>query len=426
MKLAIIAPGSRGDVQPYVALGKGLRNAGHAVWLVSTEDFRELAINHGLEFVSMGDSAQGLAQEHIKGLAEQGNLLKILSATGRGARLMARQGAIAGLEACQGVDAILGGLGGLSVGMALAEKLSLPFLQAYLMPFTPTREFASVLTPALPRPLARLTNRLTHHLARQMMWQMVRSANNQARVEILGLPRASFWGPFAAQQHSDVPILYGYSPAVVPVPTDWARPIHVTGYWQLDTPEAWAPPTDLLSFLEAGPPPVYIGFGSMTSLNPEATAELVLEALRRSGQRGVVYAGWGGLQKADIPDSVLMIGSTPHSWLFPRMAAVVHHGGAGTTAAGLSAGVPSIITPFFGDQPFWGRRVAELGVGPQPIPRRRLTAGELAKAIERAVHDRALRERAAALGARLRAEDGVGRAAAVLAAWAGTGQTGRA
>ena len=372
MKLAIIAPGSRGDVQPYVALGKGLQNAGHSVRLVSTEDFRALAISHGLEFVSMGANAQSLAQEHVKGLAEQGNLLKILSATGRGARLMARQGAVAGLEACQGVDAIIGGLGGLSVGVALAEKLSLPFLQAYLMPLTPTHQFASVLTPSLPGPLARLTNRLTHHVARQMIWQMVRSANNQARVEVLGLPPTSFWGPFVPQRYSDLPILYGYSPAVVPVPNDWAPAIHVTGYWLLDTPEAWAPPADLLAFLDAGPPPIYIGFGSMTSMNPETTAELVFEALRRSGQRGVVYEGWGGLRKVDVPASVLMVGSTPHSWLFPRMAAVVHHGGAGTTAAGLSAGVPSIITPFFGDQPFWGRRVAELGVGPRPMSRRQL------------------------------------------------------
>jgi UDP:flavonoid glycosyltransferase YjiC (YdhE family) len=170
----------------------------------------------------------------------------------------------------------------------------------------------------------------------------------------------------------------------------------------------------LLAFLESGPAPVYIGFGSMASSDPRATAIIALEALRATGQRGVLFKGWGGLQPEDLPPDVFMIGSTPHSWLFPRMSAIVHHGGAGTTGAGLAAGVPSIVVPFFADQPFWGQRVYDLRVGPPPISRRRLTAENLSAAIRMVVDDQALRRRAADLGTRIRAEDGVGAAVQLI------------
>jgi UDP:flavonoid glycosyltransferase YjiC (YdhE family) len=214
-------------------------------------------------------------------------------------------------------------------------------------------------------------------------------------------------------------VLYGYSPHVIPPPPDWGADTHVTGYWFLDPPSGWTPPPALHEFLAAGPPPVYVGFGSMSSRNPQATAKLVLDALGAAGQRAVLLAGWSGLRPADLPDSVLMVDSVPFAWLFPRMAAVVHHGGAGTTAAGLRAGVPSIVVPFFGDQPYWGRRVAELGVGPAPIPRKRLTVEVLAGAIDRAVTDPVLRRRAAELGVRIRVEDGVARAVGVVSTLAG-------
>ena len=188
----------------------------------------------------------------------------------------------------------------------------------------------------------------------------------------------------------------------------------MTGYWFLDPAADWQPQPELLDFLASGPPPIYIGFGSMASRQPRATADMALEALRRTGQRGVLYAGWGGLHKEDLPDSVFMVGSTPHSWLFPRMAAVVHHGGAGTTAAGLAAGVPAVITPFFADQPFWAQRVYELGAGPKPVPRRKLTAENLAAAIEAALSDATIRARVATLGARIRAENGVAAAVALI------------
>ena len=231
---------------------------------------------------------------------------------------------------------------------------------------------------------------------------------------MLGLPKAPFWGPYGDDRFKQNPILYGYSPAVIPPPADWNEQMRVTGYWFLDSGDDWTPPADLLEFLQAGTPPVYIGFGSMIMRNPEATAQLIMQALARTRQRAIMLSGWGGLRSTNVPDSVFMIDAVPHAWLFPRMAAVVHHGGAGTTSAGLRAGVPSIIVPFFADQPFWGQRVADLGVGPAPIPFKRLTADRLAQAIQIAVTDQAMRQRAAELGERIRAEDGIARAAAVI------------
>jgi UDP:flavonoid glycosyltransferase YjiC (YdhE family) len=246
------------------------------------------------------------------------------------------------------------------------------------------------------------------------MWQGFRSADKLARRKVLGLRPAPFWGPFNASSTKGIPILYGYSPSVIPPPYDWDDTVHVTGYWFLDPGDDWTPDPALVEYLRAGPPPVYVGFGSMSNRKPEETVDLILEALARTGQRAILLSGWGGLQKADLPGSVLMVDSVPFSWLFQRVAAVVHHGGAGTTSAGLRAGVPSIVVPFFADQPFWGRRVVELGVGPEPIPRRKLTAGRLAQAIHSAVSDQTLRQRAAELGSAIRAEDGVARAVAII------------
>lgn len=229
-----------------------------------------------------------------------------------------------------------------------------------------------------------------------------------------GLNRAPFWGPYQSNRTLGLPVLYGFSPSVVPKPSDWDADVHVTGYWFLDSSEGWSPPDELEGFLMSGPPPVYIGFGSMGNRKPQETADLVVRALERCNQRAVLLSGWGGMQSEDLPDSMFMIDSIPHTWLFPRMAAIVHHGGAGTTAAGLRAGVPSIVVPFFGDQPFWGQRVMELGVGPAPVPRKSLTVERLASAIEKAVSDQEMHLRAAQLGEKIRAEDGVARAVEII------------
>jgi UDP:flavonoid glycosyltransferase YjiC (YdhE family) len=238
------------------------------------------------------------------------------------------------------------------------------------------------------------------------MWELFGGSINRLRRDMLHLAPTSV----QSWNYDDAPAIYGYSAHVIPRPPDWNANARVCGYWFLDAPPDFVPPADLMRFLDAGAPPVYIGFGSMNNRDPEATAALVLDALSQTGQRGVLLTGWSGLHAEDLPDTVFKLDAIPHDWLFPRMAAVVHHGGIGTTAAGLRAGVPSVVVPFFGDQPFWGARVYRLGVGAKPIPRKRLTAARLAEAISTVTEDMVLRERAAALGERIRAEDGVARA----------------
>jgi UDP:flavonoid glycosyltransferase YjiC (YdhE family) len=211
-----------------------------------------------------------------------------------------------------------------------------------------------------------------------------------------------------------MPILYGFSPAVIPAPADWRDNIHITGFWYEEDTGHWQPPEALLDFLNSGPAPIYIGFGSMSSRNPEQTTEMVIRALRQTNQRAILLSGWGGLLKKDLPESVYMIESIPHSWLFQRVSAVVHHGGASTTAAGLYAGIPSLIIPFFGDQPFWGKRVSDLGVGPSPIPRNRLTVDRLANAIYEMVNNEGMRRRAKELGMQIRSENGLRNAVEII------------
>jgi UDP:flavonoid glycosyltransferase YjiC (YdhE family) len=413
VRVAIIAPGSRGDIQPYLALGVGLARCGHDVRIVTTTDHTALVQAYSLTLhVVPLDVKAALQTDRVSASVEGGSVVasfrELTAIAERGSRLLAE----VGLSASRGVDAILTGFGGAFIAEGLAATLGLPLLQAYNVPLTPTAAFAGALAPWLS--FGPTSRRLAHRLTREAVWMASRSAGNRARMEVLGRPSAPRLAPSGIAGLAPGPVLYGYSSAVLPRGPEWGDDVEVTGFWFADEPEGFTPPPELEAFLDAGPKPVCIGFGSMSQRTPEATTRLVLDAVRRSGQRAVLLAGWGRLTAADLPSSVFAVDAVPHAWLYPRVAAVVHHGGAGTTAAALRAGVPAVVVPFHGDQPFWAERVRELGVGPAPIPRRRLSAERLAHALDVAVHDRALATRASALGAQVRAEDGVGRAVAAI------------
>ncbi len=416
MRIAVIAAGSRGDVQPYVALGKGLRDSGNDVRLVTNLNYEHLVRSHDLDMLPVETDMQAVIEnEKMREVLEKGNLLASMAQMSKALKRSAAEIAQRGLEASQGADMLLVGITGAFIGASLAEKTGLPLVQAYNVPLTPTGAFPGALLSSLASRLGTWCYRLSHHLTRQMIWQAYRPADRAVRRQVLGLSVNPFWGPYGSDVLRDGPVLYGFSPAVIAPPADWASAAtHVTGYWYLEPPDDWSPSAALTQFLETEPAPVYIGFGSMSNRKPEETTQLVLRALERTGQRAIVFSGWGGLEKSELPESVLMVDSTPHTWLFPRVAAVVHHGGAGTTAAGLRGGVPSIIVPFHGDQPFWGQRVADLGVGPAPIPRSKLTTDRLVQALARAKGDHAMRRRAAILGARIREENGVANAVAII------------
>jgi UDP:flavonoid glycosyltransferase YjiC (YdhE family) len=271
--------------------------------------------------------------------------------------------------------------------------------------------------PSLPPtlPLGGFLNSLTYPVLLEGFGLMFRKSINQFRQTTLQLSPLPRWtGLYGRLDKAGVPYLYGFSPKVVPKPSNWKTRLHVTGYWFLEHPQDWTPPQDLLAFLAAGSPPVYIGYGSMTGREPERMTDMALAALAKTGQRGILLTGWGGICATDLPETVFKLESAPHDWLFPRMAAIVHHGGAGTSAAALRAGVPSVVVPFFGDQPFWAHRLLQLGVTPAPIPKSSLTVDRLAAAITIAVSDETMHQRVRAIGNQIRADNGVQQAVAAF------------
>ena len=419
MRIALVTLGSLGDLYPFVALGLGLKTAGHEVLVVTHTPFEQIVRERGLCFAPVDIDPRVLLEneEGQSWLNSGGNALLFFRQFSRIAELLIQQAVVDCWHACQGTEAIVFSTIGFCVAHPIAEKLGVPSSMAAPYPVTPSRAFASPYFPAAPTwlPFGRgYYNRQTHLLAMFAFWQLVRPAVNRALRKELDMPPLPPGWLLSQVRQGRITVLYAYSPSVVPRPPDWGNWNHVTGYWFLDHQPDWHPPADLVEFLASGPPPVYIGFGSMNSRRPREMTEMVLKALARSRQRGILLTGWGGLSNIDLPDDVFKIDAVPHDWLFPQVAAVVHHGGSGTTGAGLRAGIPTVIIPFFGDQPFWGHRVYELGVGPTPIPRKRLAVEQLADAISTAASDANMRLRAAALGERVRAEDGVARAVEIL------------
>jgi sterol 3beta-glucosyltransferase len=413
VRITILTVGSRGDVQPYLALGGGLRAAGHEVTLATHGVWAERIRAAGLRWVRL-EGGFHLFQETEAGQAWMAGGARpipfLRTVYPQTVRLLREQLADS-VEACAGAEALV--FTHLAVaGWHLAERLGLPCCGASLQPVTPTRSFPSpVLKPAFSfGPY----NRLSHVLVDAGYAGAWRGEVNRWRRGSLGIPPVPLGFRYSRFRGEELPLLCGFSEAVVPRPPDWSDRVHVTGYWFLDEASGYPPPEALAEFLEDGPKPVYVGFGSMLLANPEATRVLVLEALARAGQRAIVAIGRGAPQGARLSRTVLALDGAPHDWLFPRVAAVVHHGGAGTTAAGLRAGTPTVVLPLVGDQFFWGERVRALGVGPTPLAFTRLTADGLAAAVREAVEDDRIRERAAELGRRIRSEDGVARAVAVI------------
>jgi UDP:flavonoid glycosyltransferase YjiC (YdhE family) len=414
----MIASGTRGDLDTFVALGKGLADAGHTVTVATHTPFESLVREHGLEYFRLsGDSRSFFAGLAGIALREKWqNPLKVISFCDRFLGPFFDRLLTESYEAAKNADAILY-WPFLRVGAPLAEKLKIRAFGVSTLPLPYQRTSALpswFFNPwprveAWPWPLNRLYNNMTYTAA-LLFWRIFRARLNRWRSETLGLRPLSIRQE-ARAAHA-LPHLHGFSASVLPRPRDWPRDAHVTGYWFLDDPIA-NPPAGLETFIEAGPPPVYIGFGSMVSRNRDLT-DLAIEALDRAGARGVLLSGWGALEEKTQRDSVFHVDSVSHEWLFPKMSAVVHHGGSGTTAAAVRAGVPSIVTPFGFDQTLWGRQTAKLGVGVDPLPQSTLTAAKLADAIRIATRNTAMKQRASELSAKVRSENGIARAVEIF------------
>lgn len=413
MRIVLITIGGWGDFEPFLALAVRLMREGYRVRLAARPDFADLAAAHGVEFAPLGRPYQpfitGAAQASALG---SGHLLRQVR-YGLAQRGYFHELGEDAWQAAQGAEAIIYKYSWVT-GYTVAEKLGVPRAAAMFFPLTPTSAFPSFLI-GKGAPRGRLASRIGWELTGLVSWQLLRHDDTELRRR-LGIRPLPTRGPVHQQEREAMPVYYAYSPAVLPRPADWPRRMYMTGYWFLGPPPGWQPPPQLVHFLADGPPPVSIGFGSMASRDAQATLNLVLDALRLSGQRGLILSGWAGLGKdATLPRNVFATDSIPHTWLFPRMAAAIHHGGAGTTGAALAAGLPSIITPLAADQPSWARTVYQLGAGPAPIPFPALTAGRLAAAIRQALTDPRIRHRGAELAAQIQAEDGPGRTAELFA-----------
>ncbi|KAL7262849.1 hypothetical protein ACSBR1_001083 [Camellia fascicularis] len=382
LKIAMVVVGTRGDVQPFLAVAKRLQEFGHHVRLATHVNFSTFVKSAGIDFYPLGGDSLALARYMAKN--------KGLIPSTPGEILMQRKQIKAIIEsllpACTGPDIETGQAfraqaiiaNPLACGHAhVAEALGVPLHIFFTIPWTPTNEF--------PHPLIRVPQSagywLSYIVVDLLIWWGIRGFINDLRTKNLKLAPIAYFSWYH-RSIAYLPTAYMWSPHVVPKPSDWGPLVDVGGYCFINLGLKYQPPEEFVRWIKKGPQPIYIGFGSMLLEDPKKTTEIILEALKNTGQRGIIDRGWGGLGTLPgIPDSVFCLVDCPHDWLFPQCLAVVHHGGAGTTATGLRAGCPTTIVPFFGDQFFWGDRLYQKGLGPTPIPISQLSVGALSDAI---------------------------------------------
>ncbi len=395
--VVVLAVGSRGDVAPLTGVGVQLQRAGHEVVIAAYTPFADLITNCGLGFRELPaelEAADGTDVAPMKGLAA--------FASPAGMRALGSD--IVAAVAKGPADILLVSPFAEMAGHPVAEAGGIPSLGVRLQPLSATAAYPPAVLGAWSAGI--LGNRLAASTGAWLVDRLYGGVVAGFRRD-LGLPKVS--GRRLRQQRTTAhwPVLHGYSPVVAPRPDDWRPGLEVTGYWWPAASPEWEPPVELTDFLGAGPAPVFVGFGSMmtTVQRAEQFSDTIRQAAQQAGVRAIVQAGWTGLG-VDASDDVLTIGEVPHDWLFPQVAAVAHHCGAGTCAAGLRAAVPTIALPAFGDGPFWAQRLHELGVSAATIPQHMLTAGCLADAMRTAVGDAALRERCRLIASRIARENG--------------------
>lgn len=411
MHVLLLAFGSRGDVQPFIALGRGLKAAGYDVRIGAGTNFEAWIRAEGFDYAPVNVDIEAFTNSDAgrdwQGSSSQNPLAEVVKMR-RAIRPHALELGQDVVDMTQPADVLISGLIGCGMMDAIAKTSNKTHIQAFLQPVAPTRAGYATMQSNFDQQNSWL-NRVSGYITAAAMWYIMGQATNIVRSDVMNIAPQSM--PGYVRMLTNTPTLYGISPHVMPEPDDWADHLHVTGYWFYDAASDYTPPADLQAFIEQakghGVPLVYMGFGSMASADPAATARLMIDALQQTGVRGIIYRGWAGLTADDVPDNVFLLEGAPHDWLFPQMDAIVHHGGAGTTAAGLRAGVPALIVSHIGDQPYWGKRLYRLGVGLPHIPRHKLTTQNLAQAITQLTTDPTMRTNAHALGQKIRAEDGV-------------------
>jgi len=402
----VVTYGTEGDGRPLAALCAALKAAGHEAVLMGAAASLGSAPPLGVATLALAGDMKVASDSagSISGVVKAGG--DFTSTTGalaaianRNAEAWTRQV----LATSQGADAIIASGLAAFVGLSVAERLKIRAIGAGLIPITPTAAFASPFLP--PALVPTMVNKASHRMVNGLLWRAFRKAINAARTTVLDLParQANF---------TDHPMLYGVSPTVIPPPMDWPADARLCGQWVPPAPD-WTAPAALSAFLAGGDPPLYVGFGSMMGVDND---RLLADLIEAAGTRRAIFnPGWSGVDVSRLPENIFAIGDTPHDWLFPRMSVVVHHGGSGTTHSAARAGVPSVVVPFAGDQPFWAARLHALGIAPPPVSRKAGFGRRLAKAIALAEGED-LRIRATEVGRCMAAEDGLADAVAAIEA----------
>ena len=409
MNITILTYGSRGDVQPFLALAVGLQKRGHHVKLAAPHRFADFVAGYNISFAPLA----GDPEEISKVFNNAGhNPIRMASAIRDYVNSIALDVTRDAFAACDNADLIVHSFLFTTGGHSLAYQRGIPDISIQTFPiFAPTREYPPAALASLPKGVL---SYFGHWLNTQVFWYGGNSGYYQKRKQHPDVFSIDLFWPFAKKPpHPATPLLFAVSPTVLPPAREWTNRAHVTGYFFLDSSPDYQPPAELARFLEAGPAPICVTFGSMIHRASDRVAETVIEAMRLAGQRAIILIGWDSWKKRDALKDLLFLESAPHDWLLPRCKAVIHHGGAGTTAAGLRAGIPNIVIPFAGDQMFWGKRVHAIGAGPRPINVKELTMKRLVSALIEA-EDKNLQERARLVGRAMRSEDGVREAIRVV------------
>jgi sterol 3beta-glucosyltransferase len=403
MKITILTYGSRGDVQPFLPLSLRLMEEGHSVRLAAPVRFKDLVEEHKIEFAPLAGDPEDLSRR----LNNAGqNFVRLLSELTNHAIEVGADVWRQTEEACRDADLIIHTFAHVVAAHTLAREKGIPDIHIQGFPmFTPTGDYSNVTLPDLR---SRVLNRLTHTLSAKITWWTAQIGFERVRRRA-GFPKRKLYWPFDdGPARPRTPILCAWSPSVLPPSEDWWPNVHVTGYYFFSQITSHPLQKELESFLRLGKPPVCISFGSMINQDAERIDRIVQKALKQTGNRGVILSGWSGVKSSSAND-LHYLESAPHDWLLPRCKMLIHHGGAGTTAAGLRAGIPNIVVPYMADQPFWARRVHAIGAGPQSIPVKDLSVENLRRAIVDAEKE-SLRKRAQVVGQQIRSEDGTGEA----------------
>ncbi len=400
MNITVLTYGSRGDVQPFLPLSIGLMTRGHKVKLAAPRRFENLIEEHDIPFVPLAGDPEDLSRR----LNDVGfNPFKQMREMMRHAVEIGADVAHQTKDACRDADLIVHTFAHVVGAHTIAREMNIPDVHVQTFPmFTPTGDYPNVTMPDLR---FRALNYFSHFVSSRISKWTAVIGYEQVRRRA-GLPKRKLYFPFDKDPlRLPTLILCAWSPSVLPPSKEWKSNVHVTGYFSFDSETSYQPPPALRDFLNSGAPPVCVSFGSMVNREAERINDVVREALKQSKSRGIVLSGWGG-KNYGSSKYLLYLDSAPHDWLFPRCRMAIYHGGAGTTSAGLRAGIPNIVIPFTADQPFWGRRVHAIGAGPKPILVKNLTVEKLRRAILEAENP-AAGERARATSRMIRSENGV-------------------